>query len=234
MGKSKKKKNTKQTLEYVEEVKKFHVPAMKCKNAKQKEMLRQIEEKEITFVTGVAGSGKTWVALWAALKMLEKKQIETIYMAKSAISLQGENLGYLPGSIMEKAEPIMYSFTGNLDKMIGQDTRIQLMKENKIQYLPLQFLRGVNIDKSCVILDEAQNLNMECFKTIVTRIGQDSKYIICGDYEQIDRREGSVLEKVVEAFKNDPQVGSVQFAPEDCVRNPIIPHILETLNKIGA
>ncbi len=234
MSKSKKKKNTKQTLEYVETEKRFHVPAMKCKNAKQKEMLRQIEEKEITFVTGVAGSGKTWVALWAALKMLEKKQINTIYIAKSAIALPGESLGYLPGSVEDKVEPIMYSFIGNLDKMIGKDTRIQLMKEEKIQYLPLQFLRGINIDSAAIILDEAQNLNMECFKTIITRIGQGSKYIICGDYEQIDRREGSVLEKVVKAFENDPLVGSVKFAPEDCVRNPIIPHILETLNKIGA
>lgn len=155
MSKSKKKKNTKQTLEYVETEKKFHVPAMKCKTAKQKEMLRQIEDKEITFVTGVAGSGKTWVALWAALKMLEKKQIKTIYIAKSAIALPGESLGYIPGTLEEKAEPIMYSFTGNLDKMIGKDTRIQLMKEGKIQYLPLQFLRGCNIDSACVVLDEA-------------------------------------------------------------------------------
>ena len=96
------------------------------------------------------------------------------------------------------------------------------------------YIRGINIDKSIVILDEAQNINLSVFKTIITRIGSDSKYIICGDVEQIDlkKKSESSLAKLMELFQNDDLIGVVQFNNEDCVRNPIIPHLLNKIKTI--
>lgn len=233
-GKSKKVKGTKQTFEFVEKQKKFHVKQIKCLNSKQKEFVKSIENKEITFCSGPAGSGKTFMALWTALKLLEKNQFEQIILAKSVTSIPGEEIGILPGDIYEKMDPFLISFFGNIDKLIGEEERKRLIKENKIKIQPLMYIRGINIDKSIVILDEAQNINLSVFKTIITRIGSDSKYIICGDVEQIDlkKKSESSLAKLMELFQNDDLIGVVQFNNEDCERNPIIPHLLDKIKTI--
>ena len=233
-GKSKKVKGTKQTIEYKEEPKKLHVKPLKCMNQRQKDFVQSIEKNEITICTGLAGSGKTYVALSVALKMLEKSQIKQIVLVKSVQPLPEEELGILPGDMYEKMEPFMMSFFGNIDKIIGPEERKRLVREEKIVIQPLAYVRGINIDESCVILDETQNLSVNVFKSIITRIGKDSKYIIMGDTEQIDmkRREKSALSKIVKLFENDDAVGVVEFQPEDCVRNPIIPHLLEKIKEI--
>ena len=233
-GKSKKVKGTKQTIEYKEEPKKLHVKPLKCMNQRQKDFVQSIEKNEITICTGLAGSGKTYVALSVALKMLEKSQIKQIVLVKSVQPLPEEELGILPGDMYEKMEPFMMSFFGNIDKIIGPEERKRLVREEKIVIQPLAYVRGINIDESCVILDETQNLSVNVFKSIITRIGKDSKYIIMGDTEQIDmkRREKSALSKIIKIFVDDDAVGVVEFQPDDCVRNPIIPHLLEKIKEI--
>lgn len=234
MGKSKKKAGTKQTLEYVEEPKKLHVKSIKCKNSRQKEFLRAIEDHEVTICTGIAGSGKTYLAAYQALKMLEKQQVEKIILVKSVTPLPGEELGYMPGGLYEKMEPFMISFFGNIDKIIGEEWRKKLVGEGKIQIQPLAYIRGINIDNAIVILDECQNLDTNIFKSIITRIGQDSKYVIMGDTEQIDlrRRHESVLSKLLTLFRDSELVGTVEFTNEDCVRNPIIPYLIDKIKTI--
>lgn len=233
-GKSRKVKGTKQQMEFVEEPKKLHVKQLKCMNLRQKEFVRAIEEKEITICSGLAGSGKTYVALAMALKMLEKQQIKQIVLVKSVQTLPDEEIGILPGELEDKMLPFMMSFFGNIDKIIGQSERKRLVGENKICIQPLAYIRGINIDESCVILDEAQNLSTNIFKSIITRIGKDSKYIIMGDTEQIDLKykDRSSLAKMMKIFKDDPVIGVVEFGPDDCVRNPIIPHLLEKINQV--
>lgn len=233
-GKSKKVKGTKETFVFVEEPKRFHAKQLKCANPKQKEFVRAIENNEITICTGIAGSGKTYVALAVALKLLEKKQVEKVVLVKSVQQVQDEEMGYLPGDVYEKMEPFLYSFFGNADKIIGEEDRKRLVGERKIEVQPLAYIRGINIDNACVVLDEAQNLSVNVFKSIITRIGKGSKYIIMGDTEQIDmkRRKDSVLSKLVDVFKNDPKVGVVEFGPDDCVRNEIIPYLLDKIKII--
>lgn len=99
--------------------------------------------------------------------------------------------------------------------------------------MPIAFVRGITFDNSIVIIDEAQNLSFHTFKTLVTRIGEDSKYIIMGDVEQIDRRNKneSPLEKICEIFEDSETVGTIEFKNEDCVRNPIIPELLSKLRE---
>ena len=234
MGKTKKKKDTKQTLVYTEKEEKFHVKNVKCKNSNQKRFLKCIDDKVITVCVGLAGCGKTYLASYKALKMLEKQQIEKIVLVKSVTTLPDEDIGYLPGSIKEKLDPFMISFFGNIDKIIGEDQRNRLLQEGKIQIQPLAYVRGINIDNAIVLLDECQNLTLSTFKSIITRIGENSKYIIMGDVEQIDKKNKSVsiLSKLIELFQNSEQVGTIEFGEQDCVRNPIIPYLLDKLKEI--
>lgn len=106
--------------------------AIKCKNAKQKEFLKTIESHEVTICTAPAGVGKTYLACYQALKMLENHQVDKIVLVKSVITIPEESLGYVPGSISEKMDPFMISFFGNIDKLIGEGMRKQLVAEGKI------------------------------------------------------------------------------------------------------
>lgn len=234
MSKSKKKKGTKQTLEFVEEPKKFRVKPIKCKSKKQKEFLEAIESHTITLCNGIPGSGKTFLACYAALKMLEKQQIDRIVLVKSVTTLPGEDLGYLPGSMNSKIDPFMVSFIGNIDKLIGEEMRKKLFNDNKLVFQPLSFIRGISIDNAIVLVDEVQNLTTETFKSIITRIGSGSKYIIMGDSEQVDlkQKSRSVLSKLMELFQDSESVGTISFKDEDCVRNPIIPYLLNKIKEI--
>lgn len=233
-GKSKKVKGTKQTLEYVEQPEKLHVKPIKCKNARQKEFLKAMEDNEITVCNGLAGSGKTYVALYFALKMLERGQCDKIVLVKSVTTLDSEDIGFLPGDFMQKLDPFMYSYFGNIDKIIGEEWRKRLVKEGKIQIQPLAYIRGINIDNAVCIIDECQNLYLDAFKSIITRIGENSKYVILGDTQQIDKKNKSrsILQKILELFKDSAYVGTVEFQPEDCVRNPIIPKVLDKLKVL--
>lgn len=238
MSKSKKSEKkesaSKKAARVVEESKSIQLKQVKCKNDRQKEFLKCIETHEVTVCTGVAGSGKTYLACYEAIKMLMRKEVEKIVLVKSVTTLPKEEVGFIPGDLKEKMDPFMISFYGNIDKLIGQETRKRLVVEGKIEVQPLAFIRGINIDGAVVILDECQNLTTETFKTIVTRIGEGSKYIIMGDSSQCDlgKKSKSVLSKLLEIFKEDELVGTVEFEESDCVRNPIIPHLLEKIKLI--
>lgn len=232
---AKKVKGTKQTFvqEEIKKTKSIWVKPVKCLNERQKEFQNSIKEKEITIVTGLSGSGKTFLALYNALKLLEQGY-KKIVLVKSVTTVQDEEIGFLPGDAAQKMQPFMMSYTGNLTKLVGEKECDQMFKDKVVEILPLAYIRGINIDDSIVILDEAQNITVNTFKSIITRIGTNSKYIIMGDTEQIDMKEKnkSALVKVMELFKDSDQVGTVQFTDEDCVRNPIIPYLLDKIKEI--
>ena len=142
-----------------------------------------MEDNEITVCNGLAGSGKTFMALYFALKALEKGQCDKIVLVKSVTTLDQEDIGFLPGDFQAKLDPFMYSYFGNIDKLIGEEWRKRLVKEGRIQIQPLAYIRGINIDNAVCIIDECQNLYLDAFKSIITRIGENSKYIILGDCE---------------------------------------------------
>lgn len=208
---------------------------IKCLNEKQKILKNAIEEKEIVISIGPAGTGKTYLSLLTALHLLKTEpKYKKIVLVKSLTTIKGEEVGYLPGTLWEKLEPYMYSFTGNLDKILNSKSiQKSLMEKGIIEIMPIAYIRGVTCDNSIIIIDETQNLEMHTFKTIITRIGQNSKMIFLGDIEQCDRKDKkeSCLEKVVHLFKDTDFVGTVEFEDEDCVRNPIIPKILKILDE---
>jgi phosphate starvation-inducible PhoH-like protein len=156
-------------------------------------------------------------------------------LVKSVTTLPDEELGFLKGDLTEKLEPFMMSYNGNLKKLIGDRQLEEMYKSGLIEVLPLAYIRGLSIDDSIVIVDETQNISGDIFKSIVTRIGDNSKYIFMGDIEQIDKKDKSTscLQTVMGIFKDSEYIGTVEFTEDDCVRNPIIPKILEKLKQFG-
>lgn len=205
-----------------------------AKNQKQQRLVNLIKDKEVILATGVAGTGKTYVALATALSLLGPIY-KKVVLVKSVTTLPGEEIGFLKGGMEQKMEPFVMSYVWNIDKICGQGSALSLMNKKIVEVLPLAFIRGLSIDNSIVIIDEAQNIDNHTFKTMMTRIGEDSKYIFLGDVEQIDRKKKSesCLQKVMDIFKDSPIIGTIEFTDEDCVRNPIIPKILSVLRENG-
>lgn len=206
----------------------------KPKNKKQSELIELIENKEIIIAVGVAGSGKTITTLATALSLLGDVY-KRIVLIKSVTTIPGEAIGFIPGSFEQKMEPFLMSYFDNIDKVIGRDRSKELVHKEIIKILPITYIRGLSLDNSIVVVDEAQNIDDHTFKTIITRIGENSKYIFLGDIEQVDRkREGeSCLRKVFDLFSKDDLVGTIEFKDEDCVRNPLIPKILKKLRELN-
>ena len=207
---------------------------VRCLNEKQKLLRTSIEEKEITIAIGPSGTGKTFLSLITALHLLKTKPIyKQLLLIKSLTTIKGEEVGYLPGTLWEKMEPYMYSFTGNLDKILSSKLITKsLLDKNIVEIVPIAYIRGITIDNAIVIIDESQNIDFHMFRTIITRIGKNTKMIFLGDIEQIDRKDKreSCLQRVFKMFQDKDYMGTVEFENEDCVRNPIIPKILEVLN----
>jgi phosphate starvation-inducible PhoH-like protein len=154
-------------------------------NEEQKEAKRLIVENQIVVVTGRAGSGKSLVCAQAALDFLKKKQISCIYNTRSAIEVC-KSLGYLPGALSEKYDPYMEALIENLNKCCSNKTEVSnLISEEKIKALPVQFIRGKTVD-DILIVEEAQNLTKGEMLAILTRLGKTGKIVINGDNEQTD------------------------------------------------
>lgn len=204
------------------------------KNPKQKELVRLIEENEIVIVKGIAGSGKTYVALATALNLLGDVY-KKIILVKSVRSIPEEEIGHLKGSLKDKMGPVIMSYTWNIDKLCGHNASEELMEKGLLTVIPIAIFRGLSIDSSIVIIDETQNISLDTFKTIITRIGDNCKYIFLGDTEQTDmkKKNESCLQKVINLFSESDFIKTLEFTDEDCVRNPLIPKILQSLKSIG-
>lgn len=208
---------------------------VKCMNEKQKKLKKAIEDKELVISTGAAGVGKTYLSLVTALHVMKTQpKYKRLVLIKSLQTIKGEDVGILPGTLWEKMEPYMYSFTGNLDKIFcSQSITKSLMGQGIINIFPIAYSRGVTFDNSICIIDEAQNMTMDTFKTISSRIGSNAKMIFLGDADQIDlkNKKDSCLSTVVNLFREEEYTGVVEFEEIDSVRNPIIPKILNKLKE---
>lgn len=227
-----KKTSTKRTKNRLPQKESIFLNDFKPKTDRQRDLINTIERNEITIAVGGAGVGKTIVTLATALGLLGNTY-KKIILCKSVTNLPGEELGFIPGDISEKMAPYIMSYIWNIDKICGEGVGKSLMDKKLIEVLPLAYIRGLSIDNAIVIVDEVQNLSDHIFKTIITRIGDNSKYVFLGDIEQVDRKKKSesCLEKVLNIFKDNSIIGTVEFDDNDCVRNPIIPKILTKLRE---
>lgn len=210
---------------------------LKCKNRKQKEYINAIDQNAITICIGPAGTGKSHVAFYKALHLLinPDNQYQKIFLLTPPVEV-GTRLGFLPGDLAEKMSHYTYSMYYLIDRLIGKENRIKLTEQGIIELLGIGFLRGTNIDNAILITDEAQNMSIKEFKTLVTRIGFNSKFIISGDIEQIDKFKNKGESGLYDFFQkikrtNVNSVSPFEFTNEDIVRNPLITELLELYNK---
>ena len=210
---------------------------VKPKTENQKKLIQSIKDNEITLVSGFPGSGKTFLSCAEALKLLKSSEtaFKKIILVKSVTTLKDEEIGFLKGTMEEKMEPFMDSFLDNFNKIIGEHLTAKLREMGYIQIKPIAYVRGRSIDNSIIIMDEAQNISLDNMRTLMTRIGENSKMIILGDVKQKDLRnkKDSSLEVVIEKFRDKPSFGVVELRnKEDIVRNKIIEVIEEIFDQI--
>lgn len=204
---------------------------LKHKNSKQKEFVNLIKEKEIIICSGPAGVGKSFLAIATALQLLQDdtNSFNKILIVKPAIEVE-ENLGFLPGDLKEKLAPHLASSIDIVDKIIGESNRTKLEDSKELMVEPLGFIRGKTIDNSILIGEEAQNMSPSQMKSLLTRIGYNSKYIISGDMDQSDKYSDSTktgLYDAINKHKNISDIGFFEFDEDDIVRNPLITKILK-------
>ena len=195
----------------------------------QKEAKEHILNNTITILKGKAGSGKTLLACQVALDLIFKQQIENIVIIRPAVAK--EDIGFLPGDLREKMEPWMAPIFSNLNGLYNKDKIEKLIHENKIEIVPLMFMRGRTFTNSCIIVDEAQNITHQQTEMVLSRIGMGSKMILCGDTRQID-----LPNKKLSGFsficRLENQVKDLKvFELKQNHRNPIVDELLEVYYK---
>ena len=209
------------------QIKRIDWRSLEFRTPNQKSFYHTISRNDVTFSVGPAGCGKTFLATHYALKNLAKGKYDKMVITKPLVEVDGEKMGYLPGDIDEKTMPYMMSLYYNIEQIIGKQRLEVLKKAGAIQVIPLAYMRGLTLTDSIVVLDEAQNATPAQIKTFITRIGQGSKYIVCGDLMQSDIRKANGLEDAIKRFTGIRKVGFSQFDLSDVVRHPIVAELLE-------
>jgi phosphate starvation-inducible PhoH-like protein len=207
---------------------------VKCKTQNQKKLVTEIKNKEIVICSGLPGTGKTFLSCAVALELLKSDpRYRKIVIVKSVTTLKDEEIGFLKGTMKEKMEPFMYSFMHNFEKVIGKHNVELLRANNMIEEMPIAYMRGINIDNSITIIDEAQNISIDNIRTIMTRLGENSKMIFLGDENQIDmKKKGeSSLNFIIQKFSDFDEVGTITLGEDDVVRNPLIKKIEKIFNE---
>lgn len=197
----------------------------------QKEYYDTLTNHQITICTGPAGVGKSYIAMKTAVDLLSDPNTpyEKIIIVRPAVEAE-EKLGSLPGGVEEKLDPYIFPSYYLLNKIIGKENREKLKEIEVIEVFALAYMRGMNIDNSILIFEEAQNSTPSQMKLLLTRIGFNSKFFISGDLEQFDRHKDKTqtgLWDAITRFKNIEDIGTFEFKPEDVVRNPLISKILK-------
>jgi phosphate starvation-inducible protein PhoH and related proteins len=197
------------------------------KSEGQREYLEAIEANDIVVGIGPAGTGKTYLAVAAAVDALMKKRVKRIILARPAVEA-GENLGFLPGDLQEKVDPYLRPLYDALEDMMGVERMRRALETRAIEIAPLAYMRGRTLHDAFVILDEAQNSTLLQMKMFLTRLGLNSKAVITGDKTQIDlpRREDSGLIDVERVLKGIEGIAFVYMQPTDVIRHRLVKEII--------
>lgn len=205
---------------------------IKAKTVGQKRYAQMIASKDITFGIGPAGTGKTYLAVAAAVNAFRKKEVERIILTRPAVEA-GEKLGFLPGDLQDKVDPYLRPLYDALFDIMGMENFLKNVEKQAIEVAPLAYMRGRTIDSAFIILDEAQNTTNEQMKMFLTRLGYGSKAVVTGDITQIDLPEGkkSGLKTVTRILKDVDGIGFMFFETTDIVRHRLVQDIIKAYEK---
>ena len=205
---------------------------VKAKTLGQKRYMEAIRKNTIVMGVGPAGTGKTYLAVAAAVAAFRDKQVSRIILTRPAVEA-GEKLGFLPGDMKDKIDPYLQPLYDALEDMIPANKLREYMETNVIQIAPLAFMRGRTLSEAVIILDEAQNTTTHQIKMFLTRLGMNAKMIITGDITQIDLPHSQVsgLVQALKVLRDVPGIGKVQFDKKDIVRHHLVQRIVEAYEK---
>jgi phosphate starvation-inducible protein PhoH and related proteins len=202
------------------------------KSANQRRYIEAIQEKDVVFGIGVAGTGRTYLAVAMAVQALMQKQVNRIVLARPAVEA-GEKLGFLPGDLQEKVDPYLRPLYDALFDLIDYERVTKLLEKRVIEVAPLAFMRGRTLSDAFVILDEAQNTTSEQMKMFLTRIGFGSKAVITGDVTQVDLPTGkrSGLIEAERVLANLEGIEFIYFNDKDVVRHKLVQMIIRAYEE---
>lgn len=198
----------------------------------QQQYIRTMQKNDLTFCTGPAGTGKTYLAVAVAVSMLKAQKIRKIVLARPAVEA-GEKLGFLPGDIAAKVNPYLRPLFDSLEDMLDFGYMRKLMEMDIIEIIPLAFMRGRTLNEAAIICDEAQNTSPSQMLMFLTRMGRGSKMIITGDITQMDLRTGekSGLVDAINTLKGIKGVGFISLSEADIVRHNLVQNIVAAYDR---
>ena len=201
---------------------------IKPKTIGQKQYIKSVLENTITIGVGPAGTGKTYLAVAAAVQAFRDKQVNRIILTRPAVEA-GERLGFLPGDLQSKVDPYLRPLYDALFDMLGAETYQKYLERGNIEVAPLAYMRGRTLDDSFIILDEAQNTTREQMKMFLTRLGFGSKIVVTGDATQIDLPDGkaSGLKEAMRVLRDVEGIGICQLTNADVVRHVMVQRIVK-------
>jgi phosphate starvation-inducible PhoH-like protein len=205
---------------------------IKPRNENQKHYISNILTHDISYGIGVAGTGKTYLAVACAVDALERQEIRRILLTRPAVEA-GEKLGFLPGDLSQKVDPYLRPLYDALFEMLGFEKVERLIERNVIEVAPLAYMRGRTLNDAFIILDESQNTTVEQMKMFLTRIGFNSRAVITGDITQIDlpRGQRSGLRHAIEVLNDVSGISFNFFQSKDVVRHPVVARIIEAYEQ---
>ncbi|MBV6474595.1 MAG: PhoH family protein [Rhodocyclaceae bacterium] len=207
-------------------------PELHGRTPRQVQYLRQIQEHDITFGIGPAGTGKTYLAVASAVDAFERDQVSRIVLTRPAVEA-GERLGFLPGDLAQKVDPYLRPLYDALYDLMGFDKVAKLFERQAIEIAPLAYMRGRTLNHAFIILDEAQNTTPEQMKMFLTRIGIGARAVVTGDVTQIDLARGmkSGLIEASRILREVRGIAFTEFLAEDVVRHPLVARIVSAYEQ---
>jgi len=206
---------------------------IKARSPNQQKLVDAYSKNDLIFAVGPAGSGKTYTAIALAVRSLRMKEVKRIVLTRPAVEA-GEHLGFLPGDLKEKLDPYLQPLYDALNDMIPVKKLNGYLEDGTVQIAPLAFMRGRTLENSFVILDEAQNATINQLKMFLTRMGNNSRFIVNGDVTQIDLpdKRSSGLVQALKILNNIHGISFVHFNVKDIVRHPLVKKIVKAYDEL--